>query len=81
MSGDGVTRLSNGFSRPERGRTEKSLMEIHLVILVLVFQRLRRRLVAAPLSLTEAPLRQPLRRYQGPVTNHLALTGGVEISH
>ena len=27
---------------------------------------LRRRLVAAPLPLTEAALRQPLRRYQGP---------------
>ena len=43
---------------------------------------LRRRLVAAALPLTEAALRQPLRRYQGPcqaVTNHLVLMGGLEI--
>ena len=48
---DGV-RVSATFSRPERGRTQKSLTEVHLVFVFPIF--LRRRLVAAPLPLTEA---------------------------
>ena len=40
---------------------------------------LRRRLVAAPLPLTEAALRQALRRYRAHVANHLVSTGGLAI--
>ena len=76
VSAAGV-HVSETFSSPERGRAAQSLTEIRLVV---VFSNvLRRRLVAAPLPLTEAPLRQPLRRYKAPVTNDLVLTGGLAI--
>ena len=60
--GERGTCLGN-FSRPERGRTQKSLPEVLLVLVF--FSVLRRRLVAAPPPLTEAALGQSLPRCQG----------------
>ena len=76
VSGDGA-HVSATFSRPERGRTAKSLTEIHLVLVFPVF--LRRRLVAAPLPLTQGALKQPNGGTRAPVTNDLVLTGGLAI--
>ena len=76
VSGDGV-HVSATFSRPERGRTAKSLTEIHLVLVFPVF--LKRRLVAAPLPPTQGALKQPNGGTRAPVTNDLVLTGGLEI--
>ena len=56
VSGDGV-HVSATFSRPARGRSAKSLTEVHLVLVFPVF--LKRRLVAAPLTLTQGALKQP----------------------
>ena len=76
VSGDGA-HVSATFSRPERGRTAKSLTEIHLVLVFPVF--LKRRLVAAPLPLTQGALKQPNGGTRAPVTNDLVLTGGLAI--
>ena len=76
VSGDGV-HVSATFSRPERGRTAKSLTEVHLVLVLPVF--LKRRLVAAPLPLTQGTLKQPNGGTKAPVTNDLVLTGGLAI--
>ena len=79
VSGDGA-HASATFSRPQRGRTAKSLTEIHLVLVFPVF--LKRRLVAAPLPLThdtQGTLKQPSGGTRAPVTNDLVLTGGLAI--
>ena len=76
LSGDGV-HVSAIFSRPERGRTAKSLTEIHVVLVFPVF--FKRRLVAAPLPLTQGALKQPNGGTRAPVTNDLVLTGGLAI--
>ena len=76
MSGDGV-HVSAAFSRPERGRTAKSLTEVHLVLVFPVF--LKGRLVAAPLTLAQGALKQPNDGTKAPVTNDLVLTGGLAI--
>ena len=70
VSGDGA-HVSAAFSRPERGRTVKSLTEIHLVFVFPMF--LKRRLVAAPLPLTQGALKQPNGG------KDLVLTGGLAI--
>ena len=77
VSGDGV-HISATFSGPERGRTAKSLPEIRLLLVFPVF--LKRRLVAAPLPLTQGALKQPNGGTRAPVTNDLVLTGGLDIS-
>ena len=76
VSGDGV-RVSATFSRPERGRTAKSLTEIHLVLVFPMF--LKGRFVAAPLPLTRGSLKQPNGGTKAPVTIDLVLTGGLAI--
>ena len=76
VSGDGA-HVSATFSRPERGRSAKSLTEVHLVLVFPVF--LKRRLVAAPLTLTQGALKQPNGGTRAPVTNDLVLTGGLAI--
>ena len=76
MSGDGV-HVSATFSPPERGRTAKSPAEIHLALVFPGF--LKRRLVAAPLPLTQGALKQPNGGTRAPVTNDLVLTGGLAI--
>ena len=65
------------FSRPERGRTAKSLTEIHFVLVFPMF--LKRRLVAAPLPLPKGAPKQPNGGTRAPVTNDLVLTGGLAI--
>ena len=69
--------VSETFSRPERGRTAQALTEIRLVLVFPVF--LKRRLVAAPLPLTQGALKQPSGGTRAPVTNDLVLTGGLAI--
>ena len=76
VSGDGV-HVSATFSRPERGRTAKSLTEVHLVLVFPVF--FKRRLVAAPLPLTQGTLKQPNGGTKAPLTNDLVLAGGLAI--
>ena len=76
VSGDRV-HVSATFSRPERGRTAKSLTEVHLVLVFPVFSRCR--LVAAPLPLTQGTLKQPNGGTRAPVTNGLVFTGGLAI--
>ena len=69
--------VSATFSRPERGRTAKSLTEIHFVLVFPVL--LKRSLVAAPLPLPQGDLKQPNGGTRAPVTNNLVLTGGLAI--
>ena len=76
VSGDGA-HISATFSRPERGRTAKSPTEIHLAFVFPVF--LKRRLVAAPLPLTQGTLRQPTGGTRALVTNDFVLTVGLAI--
>ena len=60
-----------------RGRTAQALTDIHLVLVFPMF--LKRRLVAAPLPLTQGALKQPSGGTRAPVTNDLVLTGGLAI--
>ena len=53
--------------------------EVHLVLVFPVF--LKRRLVAAPLTLTQGTLKQPNGGTRAPVTNDLVLTGGLAIGN
>ena len=77
VSGNGVY-VPATFSRPEHGRTAKSLTEVHSVLVFPVF--FKRRLEAAPLTLTQGALKQPNNGgTRAPVTNDLVLTGGLAL--